>query len=243
MKSRLPLLFSVCAGIFALQTFAQDETPSTRPPTKPDRPTSPEYKSPSTTTREPMTDQQFVYKAALGGQKEIWLSQLALEKSNNSEVKNFAQKMIADHSQVAKQLEQVAKSKGLTVPPTNAFELAIDSATPPNVGGTAESPRGSEQRRSDSTSTDQDKPFGMTQIMPSDLDAARKLQNQTGAEFDKTYVSEMCKDHEKTISKFEQASRSATDTELKQFASDTLTKLREHNQMAEQLAQTVGAKR
>ena len=195
-----------------------------------------------------MTDQQFVYKAALCGQKEIMLSQLALEKSQNDEVKNFAKKMITDHSQVGQQLAQIAQTKGLSVPPTNAFEVAANAATPPNVGGTAdtspgrtaESPRGSEQKRADSQ-TEKDKPFGMTQIPQSDLNAVKKLQDKTGSEFDTAYVSEMVKDHQQTISKFEQASRSATDPELKQFASSTLSKLREHSHMAEQLAQTTGA--
>jgi predicted outer membrane protein len=165
---------------------------------------------------------------------------LALENSSNDEVKNFAKKMIADHSQVGQQLAKIAETKGLTVPPTNAFQLAADAATPPNVGGTAESPRGNEQRRADST-TEKEKPFGMTQIPQSDLNAVKKLQDQTGSEFDRAYVSEMVKDHEQTIAKFEQASRSATDPELKRFASDTLSKLREHSHMAEQLFQTVGA--
>ena len=200
-----------------------------------------------------MTDQQFVYKAALGGQKEITLSQLALEKSQNDEVKNFAKKMIADHSQVGQQLAQIAQTKGLSVPPTNAFELAANAATPPNVGGTAdtsrsstgqgrttESPRGSEQRRADSQ-TEKEKPFGMTQIPQSDLNAVKNLQDKTGSEFDTAYVSEMVKDHQQAIAKFEQASRSATDPELKQFASTTLSKLREHSHMAEQLAQTTGS--
>jgi len=236
--SNRTLLIGICFGLAATQGFADDET---RPPTKTDRPTAPEYKSPSTANRE-MTDQQFTYKAALCGQKEIWLSQLAIEKSDNAEVKTFARKMVADHSQVSQQLAKIAQTKSLTLPPTNAFELAVNSATPPSVGGTAESPRGNEQRQADTT-TDKDKPFGLTQIPQAELTAAKKLEDQSGAEFDRAYVTEICKDHEQAIAKFEQASRSATDPELKQFASDTLSKLREHNRMAEQLAQTVGAKR
>ena len=218
--------------------------------------------TPSASTQEQMTDQQFVYKAALGGQKEIVLSQLALEKSQNEEVKNFAKKMITDHSQVGQQLAQIAQTKGLTVPPTNAFELAANSATPPAVGGTAdtspgrtaESPRGSEQKQPPGSAAGsgqspggtvsgglESKPFGMTQIPQSDLNAVKKLEEKTGSEFDTAYVSEMVKDHQQTIAKFEQASRSATDPELKQFASSTLSKLREHSHMAEQLAQTTGA--
>lgn len=264
-------VMTVCAALLSLHVVAQDHPTTTPPATKTDRSTAPEYRSPSTANQEHMTDQQFVYKAALGGQKEIALSQLALQKSSSDEVKKFAQKMIADHSKIGQQLAQTAQKNGLSVPPTNAFQLALDSSTPSNVGGvgdttqsaggSAESPRGSEVRRGDtvtpgssttggaganagnSSTSDKNKPFGMAQIQQADLSTAKKLQGQSGEEFDKAYVSEMCKDHEQTISKFEQASRSAMDPGLKQFASNTLTQLREHNQMAEQLAQTVGAKR
>ena len=244
MKSLSSSILGVCLGLVSVSTFAADE--STRPGTKTDRPTQPEYKSPSAANQEQMTDQQFVYKAALCGQKEVMLSQLALEKSQSDEVKNFAKKMIADHSQVDQQLAQIAQSKGFSVPATNAFELAASAATPPNVGGTpdtsetAESPRGSEQKHAGSQ-TDKGKPFGMTQIPQSDLNAVKKLQDKSGPEFDTAYASEMVKDHQQAVTKFEQASRSATDPELKQFATSTLSKLREHSQMAEQLAQTTGA--
>jgi len=52
----------------------------------------------------------------------------------------------------------------------------------------------------------------------------------------------MTKDHERTIAKFEQASKTLDDSDLKQFAADTLPKLRHHGQQAQQLSETVGSK-
>ena len=47
---------------------------------------------------------------------EIQLGQLALQKSTNPKVRQFAQKMVDDHSKANDQLRQVASANGLTVP-------------------------------------------------------------------------------------------------------------------------------
>ncbi|KRB79233.1 hypothetical protein ASE07_05490 [Noviherbaspirillum sp. Root189] len=47
---------------------------------------------------------------------EIETGKLALEKSQNDQVKTFAQKMIDDHTQSQKELEQLAQQKGVTLP-------------------------------------------------------------------------------------------------------------------------------
>jgi putative membrane protein len=62
------------------------------------------------------TPQKFVEMAAQDGMAEVGLAKLALKKSSNDEVKQFAQKMEQDHEQANEQLSSIAKSKGLTVP-------------------------------------------------------------------------------------------------------------------------------
>jgi len=47
---------------------------------------------------------------------EIATGKLALEKSQNDQVKAFAQKMIDDHTKSQKQLEELAQQKGVTLP-------------------------------------------------------------------------------------------------------------------------------
>jgi putative membrane protein len=60
--------------------------------------------------------QTFVKTAAQDGMMEVELAKLAQSKSNNDEVKQFAQKMEQDHTQANQQLESIAKNKGITVP-------------------------------------------------------------------------------------------------------------------------------
>jgi putative membrane protein len=55
--------------------------------------------------------------AAQDGMTEIALAKLALKKSSNNDVKQFAQKMEQDHEQADEQLSSIAQSKGLTLPP------------------------------------------------------------------------------------------------------------------------------
>jgi putative membrane protein len=62
------------------------------------------------------TPRTFVEKAAQDGMAEVDLAKLALKKSSNNDVKQFAQKMIQDHEQANDQLASIAQQKGLTVP-------------------------------------------------------------------------------------------------------------------------------
>jgi putative membrane protein len=77
--------------------------------------------------------------------------------------------------------------------------------------------------------------------LPTTLDAKHqamvdKLSKLSGAEFDSAYMKEMVKDHEKDVSEFEKASKSAEDADLKAWAAKTLPTLRSHLQMARDVA-------
>ncbi|MBD2211946.1 DUF4142 domain-containing protein [Calothrix sp. FACHB-156] len=61
-------------------------------------------------------DQQFVTKVAQGNLIEVELAKLALQKSSQNEVKQFAQRMINDHTQAYNYLKQFASKKGIKFP-------------------------------------------------------------------------------------------------------------------------------
>lgn len=69
-----------------------------------------------------------------------------------------------------------------------------------------------------------------------------QLLKLTGAAFDKAYMSHMVKDHVKDVAEFEKMSNRASNADVKTFASTTLPTLREHLQMARDVAKKVGAK-
>jgi putative membrane protein len=61
-------------------------------------------------------DKMFVSKAMQGGMAEVQLAQLTLQKSNNEQVKQFAQRMIDDHTKLNDQMKPVAQQLGVSVP-------------------------------------------------------------------------------------------------------------------------------
>jgi putative membrane protein len=61
-------------------------------------------------------DWMFVKKAMQGGMAEIQLAQMTLQKTNSDQVKQFAQRMIDDHTKMNDQLKPVAQQLGVDVP-------------------------------------------------------------------------------------------------------------------------------
>ncbi len=61
-------------------------------------------------------DRMFVGKAMQGGLAEVQLGQLTLQKTNNPQVKEFAQRMIDDHTKLNEQMKPIAQQVGVTVP-------------------------------------------------------------------------------------------------------------------------------
>ncbi len=63
-----------------------------------------------------MTDEEFMKMVATGGQNEIGLSKVALDKGVSGEMKNFANMMITDHTQAGNELKPIADRKNVMLP-------------------------------------------------------------------------------------------------------------------------------
>ncbi|HEY0795599.1 MAG TPA: DUF4142 domain-containing protein [Acidisarcina sp.] len=63
-----------------------------------------------------MMDKMFVRKALQGGMAEVQLGQLALTKTNDPDIKAFAQKMVDDHTKMGDDMKPVAEQNGVKVP-------------------------------------------------------------------------------------------------------------------------------
>lgn len=61
-------------------------------------------------------DTAFVDKAATGGMTEIQLSKLALTKTSNSKIKDFAAMMVTDHTAAGNKLMAVAQKENIPIP-------------------------------------------------------------------------------------------------------------------------------
>ncbi|MGI8641011.1 MAG: DUF4142 domain-containing protein [Pyrinomonadaceae bacterium] len=72
--------------------------------------------------------------------------------------------------------------------------------------------------------------------LPTDVNSEQKemydkLSKLSGAAFDKEYVAEMVKDHEKDVAEFQKQADSGTDSDVKAFATKTLPTLKSHLEM------------
>lgn len=76
----------------------------------------------------PEDDQDFLENAIQGSYAEIEGSQLALEKTEDPEVRKFAEHMIKDHGQMVKEASKLATEKGLT-PPDGPSALQVTEIT------------------------------------------------------------------------------------------------------------------
>lgn len=77
--------------------------------------------------------------------------------------------------------------------------------------------------------------------LPQNLNAKDKatkarLEKLSGEKFDKAYMKDMVKDHQKDVAEFEQEAKVAKDPQIKGFAEQSLPTLKEHLQEAEKIA-------
>lgn len=96
----------VCAAVAGAAAQAQSDTMRAT--------TAPGAMSPA--TRLQRADQGLLRDIAQANMAEVATGKLALEKSQNGEVKKFAQMMVDDHSTALKDVQQLAQAKATTLP-------------------------------------------------------------------------------------------------------------------------------
>lgn len=147
---------------------------------------------------------------------------------------------------LAVQAADMAKSDSSFVKKT-----ALDGMTEVELGKLAQQKAGLDavkqfgKRMEDDHSKANEKLKGIASTKGVELPAApdkkdiAKLQDKSGADFDRAYMKHMVSDHKKDISAFEKEAKSGKDADVKSFASETLPTLREHLKLAEDTYNTV----
>jgi len=204
---------------------AQQPTPAPQP-----TPADPAVQTPQPKAQEPTTqtvaalnasDQKFIKETAHSGMKEVEMSKLAVTKAASDEVKQFAQRLIDDHSKANDALMALASQKG--VPITHDMAAAPGDTTMKQTSASDPATKTKDMAASHGA-MDKDHKALMD-----------KLSGLSGNEFDKEFIRAAVKSHEKGVKSFEKQSTSATDADVKAFATNTLPTLREHLQMARDL--------
>ncbi|HEY1213895.1 MAG TPA: DUF4142 domain-containing protein [Bryobacteraceae bacterium] len=81
-----------------------------------------------------------------------------------------------------------------------------------------------------------------TTLKPKDQSLSDKLQGMSGADFDKTYVKAMVKDHQEDVKEFQKESQKGKNEEIKQFAATTLPVLQTHLDKIKQIQSSMKGK-
>lgn len=205
-KLTLPALLALTA--FASMAMAQSAT-ETEPSTTP-RQTEPSASAPIQTTpgqttpsavpgqataeRQPGQaaqagqpgglDQQIAACGVLANQAEIALAQFAKERSENDQVKQFAEMMIEQHQQAINRIEQAA-------PQVAVWKIQLRNANADQQAGAAAQPPANGQ------ATGQSPQFLLARQIHEECLALTKeaLSEKQGAEFDKAYLTQQCMAH------------------------------------------------
>ena len=135
-------------------------------------------------------DKHFMMEAEKANVDERAVGRLALQKSQNSEVRDYAQDLVDDHSKALENLVKLMQKQGVNQPST---------------------------------------------LKESESQPVSKLQNLSGAEFDREFLSIMVKDHEKAIQKFQNEANTGQDKDVKDYASDMESTLQKHLDRAKEL--------
>ncbi len=171
--------------------------------------------------------QQFVLDAITGGMKEVRLGEIALEKTQNADVKNFAEHMVRDHAKANEKLMKIAIDEGLSTPATNTFS--------------ADDPNWSYPLISNPNGLKGGQMLTLTNLpYLEDYQAIQRLQSLSGDQFDQSYSALMVNDHTNAINEFYAAAQSLTDKKLIKFANKTLPTLRRHYEMAREMEDKLG---
>jgi putative membrane protein len=121
---RTKFLRTAIAAAFLTASSAVAQTQSTGTP-QPQTPTQqmPTAQGPDSTmgpgagsTGQKVDDKKFVKDAALGGMAEVELGKLAAQKATDPKVKEFAQKMVDDHTKANDNLKQAAGKSNIQIP-------------------------------------------------------------------------------------------------------------------------------
>src|SRR4051794_35338114 len=179
--------------------------------------------SPSATANraEVVTGPEFTRLAAMSDRFEIASSRLAEQKSQNAELKQFAQHMMRDHEKTSQELQVLMpQAQGRGAGPASAYPQSREptgSGTPASVQGGPQSDRLDQQHAA----------------------LLQQLQQASGAEFDRLYVRQQITAHQQAVDMFRNYSQSGDTPQLKQWAAKTLPDLQQHLQMAQSLQQAV----
>jgi putative membrane protein len=172
--------------------------------------------APLAAAQEKTADTGFVRQALQSGQEEVALAKLAAAKAQNSDLKQFAQMLVSDHTAVNEQLRLLAQRNGVAPAPRDGTKRSGTETAPPAEAAPGAAPSSAK---------------------------AEELGKLSGNEFDKRFLAIVVEGHEKSVELYSTEAEKGTSPATKKLAAETLPKIKEHLQQAKSLQQQVMEKK
>ncbi len=201
--------------------------------------------------------QALVQKLKKANEAEIELAKLAMERSENEQVQQFAKMIVEDHQACNQKLQEMNGQPADSHRANNLRQSRVDAANnAANKEGTANTPRteagvkAGEQGRQTATDSGNRQGEGMrgnamvpgqlVQIMNQACDNSLKmtkemLQKYEGQDFSMAFLGQQCVAHTMMLAELK-AIQSQGPEELKSFAEEAAGKVQKHLEKAKQLA-------
>lgn len=185
----LPILLLAVAGSTAIAALSAQQDPQNPTPRQPANQEPPAKAAPGATATQ--GDGFLATWILVGTNNEIALAQLAQQKAQDPEVKQFAQKMVEDHQRLAQKLQSFGTAAGAAI---GAQDRPGDTPVAGEKPGTQqEKPAGQPQEASapkQPAAGDLNYVALIQELGKQCLDSSRKeLEQKQGAEFDRCYMA------------------------------------------------------
>lgn len=225
MKTKLTMTVIVAGLALATQvpSAQADESASNSNAATAKQPATPANNATMLAT-PPLTPQQFVNDAMAGNLKEVYLSEMAMDRCTNAEVQHFAEHMLRDHRAANEKLVKIAREEGLTCLSSNLFRPDDPAWNNPALASEP-AMKGEGGLLLISTNV----PYY------SDYRSVQMIKPLTGLPFRDAYITQMSDDHVMAINEYTMASQSLSDEKLKKYAEKNLPTLRKHLEMSQHL--------
>ncbi|MFO1064358.1 MAG: DUF4142 domain-containing protein [Pirellulales bacterium] len=194
-----------------------------------------------------------VHKLRLGNQGEVELGQMATERAEHQQVKQFAQKMVQEHSQMIQKLDAIQGAGGQPGTPNpnqnpNSNSGAQNPPTQPNVQGQPNTPGRPNNGESivGRVNPNQGPEMNGVQV-PAQIAAMsdrhcqiklqltkQLLQQHQGKDFEMAYLGQQIAAHMDMLAEL-QAIQSASAPQLQQLVSQAEKSTKEHLEMAKSI--------
>ena len=182
---------------------------------------------------------------------EITLGRLAQQKAESQSIKDYAQMLVTDHEAADKKVLDFATANNIMLTSLSSTTTTTTTTTTTRTG-TGPAATGTQGATGTATTTAGTNPAAGTgntpatatpptsDVTPIELTAAdqrtvAKLEKLEGTKFEKAYLTEMVRGHQKTLAKVKGAEKSAKNAELKALLGDISASVQMHLDKAKEI--------